>query len=219
VRNVEIFTRFAEREPEGKPRRIVMRFLSSPIELRGEDKLESIVIGRNELQRDDSGRVRAVDTGEREEIECGVVFRSIGYLGTGLEGLPFDERGGVLPNDHGRVHYDGEQIPGLYVVGWIKRGPSGVIGTNKKDAQDTVSALFEDLEAGRIPEPSGDTSAETVEALVAERNPDVVSFGGWRAIDTEEVGRGEPLGRPRVKFCSIAEMVEAARSGDAVSSG
>jgi ferredoxin--NADP+ reductase len=220
VRNVEIFTSFSEREPEGKPRRIVMRFLSSPIELRGDGKLESIVIGRNELQRDETGRVRAVDTGEREEIECGVVFRSIGYLGAGLDGLPFDQRGGVIPNDHGRVHgEDGAQVSGQYVVGWIKRGPSGVIGTNKKDAQDTIDSLLADVEAGRVPEPAGDTSPEAAEALVAERNPDFVTFGGWRGIDTAEVGRGEPLGRPRVKFCSIDEMLEAARNGDAVSSG
>jgi ferredoxin--NADP+ reductase len=166
--------------------------------------------------------VRAVDTGEREEIECGLVLRSIGYKGAGLEGLPFDEGAGVIPNDHGRVvdPGSGEQLPGQYVVGWIKRGPSGVIGTNKKDALDTVTALLEDAANGRIPDLAGhpDTlgrEAEEVsgiEDLLAERAPDFVTFDAWREIDRAEVARGEPLGRPRVKFTTIDEMVEAAKA-------
>ena len=141
-RNVELFTDFAGREPEGKRRRIVLRFLASPVEIKGEGKVQSIVVGRNELQKGDDGSVRAVDTGEREEIETGLVLRSIGYKGEGLEGLPFDEGRGIIPNERGRVTdpETGEQVPGQYVVGWIKRGPSGVIGTNKKDALDTVTA-------------------------------------------------------------------------------
>ena len=217
-RNVAIFTDFSTREPEGKRRRIVMRFRTSPIEIRGDGKVESIVIGRNELVRDESGRVKAVDTGEREELECGLVLRSVGYKGVGLDGLPFDDDRGTIPNERGRAKdpATGEQVPGLYVVGWIKRGPSGVIGTNKKDAQDTVDAMLEDAAAGKIPEPGGDSSPEAIEALVAERQPGYVSFGGWQAIDRAEVGRGEPLGRPRVKFCSVDEMIEASRAGDAV---
>ena len=213
-RNVEILKGFAERPPEGKPRRIVLRFLSSPVEIRGEGKVEAIVIGRNELTRDDSGAIRATDTGEREEIECGLVLRSIGYKGIGLEGLPFDDAGGIIPNENGRVvnPETGEQVPGQYVVGWIKRGPSGVIGTNKKDAQDTVNSLLEDLEAARIPEPAKDTSPDAIAALVAERVPDFVSFGGWQAIDRAEIERGEPLGRPRVKFAAVDEMLEVARN-------
>ncbi|MEJ7875823.1 MAG: NADP oxidoreductase, partial [Solirubrobacterales bacterium] len=156
------------------------------------------------------------DTGEREEIECGLVLRSIGYRGIGLEGLPFDDSGGVIPNENGRVvdPETGKQIPGQYAVGWIKRGPSGVIGTNKKDALDTVKSLIEDLEADRMPEPGGDTSAEAIAELVSDRVPDFVSFGGWQAIDRAEVVRGEPLGRPRVKFATVKEMVEAARDAD-----
>jgi len=213
-RNVEILTSFSERAPEGKRRRIVLRFLASPIEIRGNGKVEAIVIGRNELRRDESGAVRAVDTGEREEIECGLVLRSIGYKGIGLDGLPFDDSGGVIPNENGRVvdPETGKQVPGQYAVGWIKRGPSGVIGTNKKDALDTVSSLLEDLGAERIPEPSGDTSAEAIAQLVSERVPDSVSFGDWQAIDAAEVGRGEPLGRPRVKFSKVDEMLDAARA-------
>jgi ferredoxin--NADP+ reductase len=208
-RNVEIFSDFARREPEGKRRRIVLRFLASPVEIKGEGKVESVVIGRNELQRGEDGSIR------REEIEAGLVLRSIGYKGEGLEGLPFDERAGVIPNDHGRVTDpdSGEQVPGQYVVGWIKRGPSGVIGTNKKDALDTVSALLEDVAEGRVYEPPAEATAEAALEMIAERAPDAVTFEGWQAIDEAEVGRGEPLGRPRVKFCSVEEMLEASKSG------
>jgi ferredoxin--NADP+ reductase len=164
--------------------------------------------------------VRAVDTGEREELECGLVLRSIGYKGAGLAGLPFDERRGTIPNDHGRV-LDPEtdaRVPGLYAVGWIKRGPSGVIGTNKKDAQDTVDSLLADLESGLMPEPSDSDDPDEVAALIAERCPDHVTFAGWKAIDRAEVELGEPLGRPRVKFTSVAEMLEAAQAAEPVGS-
>jgi ferredoxin/flavodoxin---NADP+ reductase len=213
-RNVEIFTGFAEREPEGKRRRIVMRFMRSPVEIKGDGRVESVVVGRNRLEQGDDGRVHAVDTGEREEIECGLVLRSIGYKGVGLDGLPFDEGRGVIPNDHGRVTDPdtGEQVPGQYVVGWIKRGPSGVIGTNKKDALDTVEALLADVAAGRVPEPAGDSSPESIEALLEERAPDFITFDAWQEIDRAEVARGEPHGRPRVKFTTLEEMLEAAKA-------
>src|SRR5215208_7062202 len=136
-RNVEIFTDFSGREPEGKPQKITLRFLRSPIEIQGDGKVERIVVGKNELQRGEDGRIRAVDTGERETIECGMVLRSIGYKGIPIEGIPFDEGRGLIHNEAGQVHDgDGTQVPGLYAVGWIKRGPSGVIGTNKKDAHE-----------------------------------------------------------------------------------
>jgi ferredoxin/flavodoxin---NADP+ reductase len=215
-RNVEIFTEFSRREPEGKNKKIVMRFLRSPVEIQGEGKVERVVVARNELQRDDSGRIRAVDTGERETIECGMVLRSIGYKGIPIDGVPFDEGRGLIHNEGGRVHDgSGELVPGLYAVGWIKRGPSGVIGTNKKDALETVDKLFADLEAGKLPEPelAGDRSA--IETLLAERKPDHVTLEGWRAIDAAEVEAGKPLGRPRVKFCRTAELVEASKAAKA----
>jgi ferredoxin/flavodoxin---NADP+ reductase len=214
-RNVEIFTDFAQRPPEGKPKRVVMRFCCSPVEIRGEDKVESIVIGRNELYVDDSGSIRARDTGERTEIECGLVLRSIGYKGTGLEGIPFDPGRGVIPNQAGRVidPDTGEQVPGHYVVGWIKRGPSGVIGTNKKDATDTVASIFEDVESGRFAELA---PAQPIAEVLDDRGGDHVTYMGWRAIDAAEQAAGEPHGRPRVKFCHVHEMVEAARSANAV---
>ena len=217
-KNVDIFTEFSHREPEGKRRRIVLRFLCSPVEIKGDGRVESIIIGRNELVEGSGGRLSARDTGEREEQECGLVFRSIGYKGIGLEGVPFDESSGVIRNDGGRVLDDeGAQVEGQYVVGWIKRGPSGVIGTNKKDAQETIDNLFEDHSAGHLPEPAGAVDLSSIEDLLAERSPDaVVSYAGWEAIDAAEKSKGEPLGRPRVKFCTIDEMVEAARSGEPV---
>jgi ferredoxin--NADP+ reductase len=212
VRNVEIFTEFSKREPEGKKQTIALRFLRSPVEIQGEGKVERIVVGRNELV-DKDGRVSAQDTGERETIECGLVLRSIGYKGVGLEGIPFDDDRGVIPNENGRVQDEsGEQIPGLYATGWVKRGPSGVIGTNKKDSQDTTSSLLADLAEGKIPEAPLAADRGATEALLSERKPDHVTYEGWEAIDAAEVAAGEPKGRPRVKFCRVEEMVEASKS-------
>ncbi|MGH2924863.1 MAG: NADP oxidoreductase, partial [Solirubrobacterales bacterium] len=159
------------------------------------------------------------DTGERETIECGLVLRSIGYAGIGLEGVPFDPRRGVIPNRAGRVTEleSDRQAEGHYAVGWIKRGPSGVIGTNKKDAQETVDALIEDARAGRVPSPELAADRAAIVELLAERVPDVVGFQGWEGIDRVERERGEPLGRPRVKFVRIDEMLEAARAAEPVS--
>jgi ferredoxin/flavodoxin---NADP+ reductase len=218
-KNVEIFTEFSKRKPEGKRRRIVLRFLRSPVEIQGDGGVERLVIARNELYRDDSGAIRARDTGERETVECGLVFRSIGYKGIGLDGVPFDQRRGVIPNEGGRVidPESGEHARGHYAVGWIKRGPSGVIGTNKKDAQETVDNLMADVKAGRVPAPELAGNRSAIVELLAERRPDAFSYQGWEAIDDMEQERGKPLGRPRVKFIRIEEMIEAARAGAPVS--
>ena len=127
----------------------MLRFLSSPIEIKGGERVESIVIGRNELI-DDDGTLRARDTGEREELDCDLVLRSVGYTGIPIGGVPFDEKRGTILNEHGRVleEHGGSHRTGHYTAGWIKRGPSGVIGTNKKDAQETVDHLLEDVAAG-----------------------------------------------------------------------
>jgi ferredoxin--NADP+ reductase len=211
-KNVEILRELSGRGSEGKRRRIVLRFLASPIEINGDGRVESVTIGRNELVADESGAIRARDTGERETIECGLVLRSVGYKGRGIEGVAFDDGRGVVPNVAGRVQGpDGAQIPGHYVAGWIKRGPSGVIGTNKRDAQETVNSLLEDLENGRLDRDAADAAA--VAEWLAERAPDHVTYSGWEAIDRVERERGEPQGRPRVKFTSVDEMVEAARAG------
>ncbi len=210
-RNVEILTDYSRREPSGKRRRVVLRFLRSPIAIHGNGRVEAVELMRNELHHGGQGSLKARATGKHETLEAGLVFRSIGYRGVPIEGVPFDEWKGAIPNDEGRIVDPHEQhaIPGEYVVGWIKRGPSGVIGTNKRDAQETVDHVLEDLAEGRLPEPA-EADPGAIEALIAERKPDFVSFSGWQAIDAAEVAAGEPRGRPRVKFATVEEMLEAA---------
>ena len=204
-RNVEHLRAYAARAPEGKPRAIRLRFFASPVAILGEEKVEGIELVRNVLVDG-----RAVATDERETIACGIVFRSVGYRGVELPGVPFDERAGTVPNDRGRVlGADGAPLPGVYSAGWIKRGPSGVIGTNKKDATETVDLLLEDARAGRLPSPA----EGALDDLLAERGLPHVLYAGWEAIDAHERERGEPLGRPRVKVCTWEGLLEAARAG------
>ena len=208
-RNVEILRDFATREPAGKPRSVRLRFRVSPVAIHGEERVEAVEIAHNRLEADDDGRVRAVATEEREVIPCGIVFRSVGYRGVGIPGVPFDDRAGTVPNENGRVlGADGSAIPGVYCAGWIKRGPTGVIGTNKKDAAETVEHLLEDARAGRLPA-SGEG---TIDDLLGERDVQVVTYPGWEAIDALERARGEEQGRPRVKLCTWDELLAAARS-------
>jgi ferredoxin--NADP+ reductase len=208
-RNMEILRGYGERVPEGKPRSVRLRFCVSPVAIHGEERVESIEIVRNRLEADDRGRIRAVPTEEREVIPCGIVFRSVGYHGVALPDTPFDEATGTMPNAAGRVlDASGAPIPGVYCAGWIKRGPTGVIGTNKKDATETVDLLLKDARAGLLPAPPADGS---IHALLAERGVEVVTYEGWEAIDAVERGRGEKEGRPRVKLCTWDELLAAAR--------
>ncbi len=195
-RSVDHLRDYASREPSGKPRSIRLRFLASPVAMLGDGRVEAIELVRNELVGG-----RAVPTGESETLACGVVFRSVGYRGVGVPGVAFDESIGTIPNVGGRVE------PGLYATGWIKRGPSGVIGTNKKDATETVELLLEDARAGLLP-PRGEG---TLEALLEERGVAAVLYAGWEAIDLAERNAGEPRGRPRVKLRTWDELLEAAR--------
>jgi len=210
-RNVEVLRDFAAREPAGRRRRVVLRFAVSPVEIRGDERVEAVEVVHNRLVADDSGRVAAVPTEERETIPCGLVFRSVGYHGIALPGVPFDERRGTLPNEEGRVVGDGGgPLPGVYCAGWIKRGPTGVIGTNKKDATETVERLLEDARRGRLPR--SDASADSIVGLLAEREAEPVVYTGWEAIDAVEKQRGAPHGRPRVKLATWDELLAAARS-------
>ncbi|HWE83127.1 MAG TPA: FAD-dependent oxidoreductase, partial [Gaiellaceae bacterium] len=197
-RNVDLLRTYAAREPEGKPRKLALRFCVSPAAILGDGKVEAVEVVRNTLVADESGQLRAVPTEERETIPCGIVLRSVGYRGVALPGVPFDEGRGVIPNREGRVVGEaGEPIPGLYCAGWIKRGPSGVIGTNKKDAAETAAHVLEDADAGRLPAGDGD-----LEALLVERGLPFVEYAGWEAIDAHERGLGAPHGRPRVKLAT-----------------
>jgi len=221
-RNVEILRSYAERPPTGQPKRIVLRFLLSPSALlAGEDgHLGGLELIRNELVLGDDGKLRAQASAERETLAAGLLFRAIGYRGIPLPEVPFDERAAVIPNRGGCVTDPdtGEALPGEYVVGWIKRGPSGVIGTNKKDAQETVDAMLGDLglssENGAGPGAGAhvpkDPDPAAVEELLRSRQPQLVTYAGWEAIDRHERALGEPAGRPRVKLTRIDELLRVA---------
>jgi ferredoxin--NADP+ reductase len=209
-RNVEILREYAARPLSGKPRRIVLRFLLSPLALEGDGQVETVTLARNELQAQADGSLRARATAERLSVPAHTVFRAIGYRGTALPDVPFDEHRAVIANEGGRVVGPEGARRGEYVVGWAKRGPSGVIGTNKKDANDTVDRLLEDLAAGRLLETTPIGDAE-LEAFVHERQPDVVDYPGWGRIDRHERERGEPGGRPRVKLTRVQELLDAAK--------
>jgi len=194
-KNVEILRDYAASGPKDESHRIVLRFLRSPVEILGEGEhgpVTGIRVVRNELQPTDDGGLRAVATGDEEVIECGLVLRSIGYRGRPVDDVPFDERRGLIRNTGGRVSAEsGDAHRGEYVVGWIKRGPSGVIGTNKKDALDTVAGLLDDWAAGAL-------HADSAED-VAELLPDNPGLAGWKAIDHHERSAGREQRRPRIK--------------------
>jgi ferredoxin--NADP+ reductase len=210
LRNVEILRDYAALAASGKPRRVVLRFLLSPIAIEGAGSVEAIRLARNELYAADDGSLRSRPTDERLTIPAHAVFRAIGYRGTPLPEVPFDEHRAVIANAGGRVVGPEGIRRGEYVVGWAKRGPSGVIGTNKKDANDTVDRLLEDLGGGRLLEPAWVSDA-ALDAFIRERQPALVDYAGWAQIDRHEQQLGEAGGRPRVKLTRVAEMLDAAR--------
>ncbi|WP_328530305.1 FAD-dependent oxidoreductase [Nocardioides sp. NBC_00368] len=195
---VRLLRELAGREVRPELRTIVLRFLSSPVRVLGEGRVTGVEVGRNRLERDADGVVRAVPTGETEVLEAGMLLRAVGYKGLPVADLPYDGAIGTVPNERGRV------LPGVYVAGWVKRGPNGFIGTNKTDAEETVEQLLDDLDADRIPAPVGDTREIT--AIVRSRQPGMVDLAGWQAIDREEKRRGAESGRPRVKITDVEEM-------------
>lgn len=201
--NFDILRSFAERGAPSGRRRFYVHFYKSPIEIVGDGRVEKLVLGKNRLEGEPFSQ-SARDTGEREELDCGLVFRSVGYQGVALKDVPFDERKAVIPNDKGRVLEDGIVLPGLYVAGWIKRGPSGVIGTNKPCAVETVQALTEDV-ATLSPCEVPDSAALT--ELLEGRGVRVVTFADWQRIDAVEVERGRAKGKPREKIVSVDEML------------
>ena len=213
TRKVELLQSYAENEPTGKPKQLIMRFLVSPVEMYGDDEghVTSMKLVKNELYATDAGTLRPRATDQFEDLEAGLVFRSIGYRGVPLPGVPFNDSWGVILNEEGRVidPETKEPVPGEYTAGWIKRGPSGVIGTNKPDALETVEKMMEDLEAGVILQPTHPDAADA-QKMVEEHQPDYFSFADWEKLDEIEVARGEASDRPRVKFTTVEDMMEAA---------
>jgi ferredoxin--NADP+ reductase len=207
-RNVQILRDYARRRPGGKPRRLVMRFLASPVEIIGDGRVQGVRVVHNELD----GSQRARPTQRHEVIEAGLVLRSVGYRGAPIGGVPFDEDAATIANAGGRVTdlKTGEPMPGVYTAGWIKRGPSGVIGTNKKCANETVRHLLEDAACNRLPAPPA--GAEALDELLGERVSERVEYVGWQRIDAHECELGVQQNRPRVKLVRHHDLLAAARS-------
>ncbi|MGA4943343.1 FAD-dependent oxidoreductase [Streptomyces cinereoruber] len=192
-----VLAELVARTPVPGRRRIVLRFLTGPARIEGDDRVTGLTVVRTELRRADDGTVRAVPTDETETIETSLVLRAVGYRAEPVPDLPFDAETGTVPHERGRVE------PGVYVTGWIKRGPTGFIGTNKSCAQETVTALLDDLETGRLTAPAGPP--------VTTARPDAVDLDGWRAIDAAERAEGRAQGRPRVKLLDREDLLAAAR--------
>lgn len=205
ARNVAVIEEWAGAGNREAPRHLTVRFYARPTSIIGTDHVEGIELERTVI--DDDGSVRG--TGETEVIDADLVIRSVGYRGEAMPGVPFDDRRGVITHEDGRVMGEHGVLPGLYVAGWIKRGPSGIIGTNKKDAVATVASLFDDLNEGRLP------AREVNDDVTSLLHDDYVDIDGWRAIDEAERARGEAAGRDRV---TIHERTEAMRIGRAATS-
>ncbi len=210
LKKIDILEEFARRARTEKPRLLTLRFLVSPVEILddGAGGVGGLRLVRNALRRDGE-QLRPTATDEFETLPVQMVFRSVGYHGVPIAELPFHEKRGIVPNLAGRVEgTDGKPLPGIYVAGWIKRGPTGVIGTNKSDAGETVESMIADLAAGVVNRPAH-PEAEAAAAHIGVRCPRHVSYEDWTRLDQLEVGRGKAEGRPRVKFTSVDEMLEA----------
>jgi ferredoxin--NADP+ reductase len=212
LRKVEFIQELARRQPSGKSKRLTLRFLVSPVELIGDETghVKQMRLVRNVLYATDAGSLRPKATDQFETLDAGLVFRSIGYRGVPLPGVPFHDSWGVIPNAGGRVldADSREPLVGQYTAGWIKRGPTGVIGTNKPDAAETVEAMLTDARAGKLLSPTNATAA-AAEALVRGRQAHVVTYDDWRRLDALELSHGKEQGRPRVKFTRVDDMLAA----------
>ena len=211
-KKVDILKEFARRVPTGKPKRLILRFLVSPVELLddGRGAVSGMRLVKNRLYATATGTLQPKATNEFEELPVGLVFRSVGYRGVPLPGVPFNDDWGVILNEKGRVLDSQTKQPlvGQYTAGWIKRGPTGVIGTNKPDAVETVTGMLEDL-ARDIHLRPADASPEAIERLVRERQPQYLSYQDWLKLDDLETRRGKETGRPRVKFTRVKDMLAA----------
>lgn len=200
----DLFVGYSEREPAGKSRQCYFQFLRSPVELQGNGRLEKVVIEHNQLSGD-AFKQSARGTGDLYELETGILFRSIGYRGVEMPGVPFHESWGVFPNTDGRITENDVVVPQMYTAGWIKRGPSGIIGTNRACAVGTVNALIED--ASKLDTSESKSGREKIYSILDSRNVQYINYQQWKTIDQVEVERGEAKGKPREKITSVEEML------------
>jgi len=209
---VEILQSHAVERSLTKPRKLTLRFLVSPVELfdAANGHVNKMKLVRNTLVASETGSLSAKATDRFEEIAAGLVFRSVGYRGVPLPDVPFHDRWGVILNERGRIIDPDTKQPiiGLYTSGWIKRGPSGVVGTNKPDSVESVTCMLEDFSTGSILQASN-ADAASAEKFIADRKPDYFSYADWKCLDALEQEKGKACGRPRVKFTSVEEMKKA----------
>ncbi len=211
AKNVDTLTAYAQQPPAGKRRRIHVRFLVSPVEVLGDQRVTGLRLVHNKLAATPDGDLKAQATDQTEILPVGLVFRSVGYTGVPLPDVPFDKRKGVIPNAAGRVLQDDVVQCGLYAVGWIKRGASGIIGTNKPDSYETAKNLLEDVQHGAVWNPT--EGIDDVPQWLASKGVRVTTFADWQRLDSLEVAQGAQQGRPRVKFTTIEQMLDALSAG------
>ncbi|MDM8519167.1 FAD-dependent oxidoreductase [Anaerolineales bacterium HSG6] len=211
-KKVEIIQSFIPNTRTDKPKALTIRFLVSPVELIGDEKgqIKAMRLVKNELYQTDDGTLRPRATEQFETVSVGLVFRSVGYRGLPVEGVPFNDSWGIISNDEGRVvDYETKAVvTGEYAAGWIKRGPSGIIGTNKPDAVATVKLMLADFAAGQTLTPAHPTAPEA-EAFIKQQQPQYFTYEDWLKLDEAELAKGKEQGRPRVKFTNIEDMLTA----------
>ena len=209
-KNMDYLNAYAEMGDSGKPRKVYFKFLLSPVEIiAGDDgKIAAVKLEKNRLRPTTTGYINSEGTGQYETLDVGLVLRSVGYKGLPVEGVPYNERNGTIPNEVGRIIDPATERPryGEYVVGWAKRGPTGVIGTNKPDAIESVNSMLEDLSSERI-EPAPDADPAAVVELLQARNVRFVTMDEWGKLNEMELSKGKAQGRPRVKFTDLDTML------------
>ncbi|HBR14320.1 MAG TPA: NADP oxidoreductase [Candidatus Omnitrophica bacterium] len=203
IKNFEILKKLSSSASKTKRKKFYCHFLRSPVEIVGQGKVQKVILEKNRLEGE-AGRQKAKGTGDKEELASDILFRSVGYRGIPMRGLPFNEEKGIVPNSQGRVMEGNQVLAGFYATGWIKRGPSGVIGTNKADSQETVKHLLEDMPQLQ---PCESQDMDALARLLLEKKGRVISFADWKKIDAVEMERGKCLGKPREKFVSLQEIV------------
>ena len=209
--NMEILQQIHDQGDRGNPRKLHLCFLISPTKIEGSERVKGLELVHNEIVKE-GGVLRAKATDEVMHLNVDMVFRSIGYMGEAIPGLPFDDRRGTLPNDQGQLldGVGGKLLNQEYTAGWIKRGPSGVIGTNKQDATETVSRLKKNWRTRPTPQPK--LVQHDLLDLLKEKKSQFVSFEDWKKLDKFEVELGQKNGKSRHKICEVQEMLDLIRS-------